>query len=35
MASDRVTALRPPLVSDESADGTAVLAWSTRLVEKA
>src|SRR5258706_2283408 len=33
MASDRVTALRPPLVSDASADGTAVLAWSTRLVE--
>src|SRR6185437_10676022 len=33
MASDRVTAFSPPLVSDASADGTAVLAWSTRLVE--
>ena len=33
MASDLVTALSPPLVRDASADGTAELAWSTRLVE--
>jgi hypothetical protein len=33
MASDLVTAPSPPLVSDASADGTPLLAWSTRLVE--
>jgi hypothetical protein len=33
MASDLVTAFRPPSVSDANADGTAELAWSTRLVE--
>ena len=33
VASERVTALRPPLVSEASADGTLVLAWSTRLVD--
>jgi len=28
-----VTAFSPPLVSDANAEGTAELAWSTRLVE--
>ena len=28
-----VTAFSPPLVSDVNAEGTAELAWSTRLVE--
>jgi hypothetical protein len=32
IASDRVTASRPPLVRAASAEGTAVIGWSTRLV---
>ena len=32
-ASALVAAFSPPLVSDANADGTAELAWSTRLVE--
>ena len=32
IASERVTAARPPLVRDVSAEGDALLAWSTRLV---
>ena len=32
MASDRVTAANPPLVSDASAEGRLLRAWSTRLV---
>ena len=32
-ASALVTAFSPPLVSDANAEGTAELAWSTRLVE--
>ena len=33
IASERVTATRPPLVSAASADGRVLSAWSTRLVE--
>ena len=32
VASERVTAASPPLVSDVSADGDVLFAWSTRLV---
>jgi hypothetical protein len=31
VASERVTASRPPLVSEARAEGASLLAWSTRL----